>query len=90
LEVAASGHARLPWTTTNKFGGRIFFGRSCVVFSEDVGEIGWDRWLGWMGVTGPLAGSWDWPVAGTADPVVGRRAFSSRKGACLEGSCRRA
>lgn len=58
-------------------------------FSEDLGEIGWGRLMEGMGVIDPLAGRWDCLVAGTAGPVVGRWAFSSRKGACLEGSCRR-
>lgn len=90
LEVlAASRRSCLLCTRINNFGGRAFFGRSCVVFSGDLGEIGWDRWMEEMGVIDPLAGSWDCLVAGTAGPVVDRWAFSSRKDACLEGSCRR-
>lgn len=34
-----------------------------------------------------VADSWDWAVAGTAVPVVGRRAFLSRRRANLEAAC---
>lgn len=40
-----------------------------------------------MGVESLLAGSWDWAVAGTAVPVVGRRAFSSRRRVDSEAAC---
>jgi len=58
-----------------------------VEFNEALGGIYSGRWTEWVGVASLLADSWDYPVAGTANPVVGRRAFSSRKRACWEVSC---
>ena len=58
-----------------------------VSLSEALGEVGLGRLRVGMGVVNLVAGSWDWAVAGTAVPVVGRVAFSSRKHACLEPPC---
>lgn len=76
----------MPCATTNMFSGKVFLWDDLVGFSEDLVEICLGRWMEWMGVACPLAGSWDCLVAGTAVPGEDKRAFLSRTRACWEVS----